>query len=176
MLSARNLLLEYDLAGAVATSKMKLIIDKMSRLFFYKKDKYFSVSFPFSVRTEENQLTEIASYSGKKVDFRSISAVMSILDNEHFRINPSPIDFYIESSRIDSIGLSLLEEIFQFEPSYIRYDKDSDNENGKLHPLYHVDINYSTYGTYKLGFDDGITTGYLENLINVNTECSFIKD
>lgn len=176
MLSARNLLLEYDLAGAMSTSKMKLIVDKMSRLFFYKEDKYFSVSFPFSIQMSGDQITEIASYSGRKVDFRSISSVISILDSEHFKINPSPIDFYIESHRADSLGLSLLEEIFQFEPSYIRYDKDLENEKGKFHPLHHVDINYSTSGTYKLGLDNAITTDYIENLINVNTECSYIRD
>ncbi len=176
MLSARTLLLDYDVGVVTTTSRMKLIVDKMSRLFFYKNDKYFSVSFPFSIQTRKNQLTEISSYSGKKVDFRSISAVISILESENFKINPSPIDFYIEANKPDSIGLSLLEEILQFEPSYIRYDKDSQHEKGKLHPLHHFDINYSTYGAYKLGLEDHITPDYMENLINLNTECSFIRD
>ena len=176
MSASRNLLLEYELGALVATSKMKLVIDRMSRLFFFGEAKYFSISFPFSVQINDNKITSIASYSGKEVDFRSISSVVSILENEQFLINTSPIDFYVESSQIESIGLLLLEEIFQFEPGYVRYDNDPENANGKLHPEFHIDVNYSNYGTYKLGLSKNISIEYLENLINLNTDCSFITD
>ena len=36
--------------------KIVLIIDKMSRIFFFKEDKYISLSFPFSVRESSGQL------------------------------------------------------------------------------------------------------------------------
>jgi len=177
VISARNLLLDYDAGGMPITCRMKLIIDKMNRLFFHKENKYFSVSFPFStLLDEDNRVIEINSYSGKKVDFQSISGVISVLENEQFKLNPSPIDYYMNSNGVDSIGLELLEEIFRFEPSYIRYDYDPTNENGKLHPLYHVDINYSTYGTFKFGLNNEINLAYLENLLNTNTDCAYIID
>lgn len=174
---ARQLLLEIEASETKVSSNMKLIVDKMSRLFFYKDKKYFSVSFPFITTLDnENNIVELTTYTGKRLDSQSISAVISIIDSEQFKLNPSLIDFYLEPNGIESSGLMLLEEIFQFEPSYIRYDNDSDNEKGKLHPLNHLDINYSQYSTFKFGLPKEITSDYFENLQNIKTDCSFIID
>ncbi|WP_454046348.1 hypothetical protein [Chryseobacterium sp. Marseille-Q8038] len=176
MLGARQLLLDIDNEDA-SSSKMRLVIDKMSRLFFYKEKKYFSISFPFTVIYNEDQNIEINSYSGKKIDNKSISAIISIVDSPEFKLNPSLIDFYIEPNNIvDSNGLFLLEEIFMFEPSYVRYDNDPDNENGNLHPLNHIDLNYSQYSTFKIGLNQNISQIYFENLHNIKTDCSFLTD
>lgn len=176
VLAARQLLLDMDDDNVETVSSMRLVVDKMSRLFFYKEKKYFSISFPFTILLDGDNIAKLTSYTGKNLDNKSISAVISILDNEQFRLNPSLIDFYIEPNSIDSIGLFLLEEIFQSEPSYVRYDYDSDNEKGKLHPLSHLDINYSQYSTFKLGFHQEIDQEYFENLQNIKTDCSFIVD
>lgn len=170
------LLLEYEAGNMVINCKMKLIIDKMSRLFFYKDNKFFSVSFPFLVQSRGNKVIEISSYKGRKVDNQSISDIVSILDDEQFKLNPSLIDYYIESNILKVNGSSLLEEIFQFEPTYIRFDSDPINENGKLHPLFHLDINYSSYGTYKFGLNNAIVGDYFENLLNISTECAYLTD
>lgn len=175
VLSARILLLDYE-SQIPSSSNMRLVIEKMNRLFFYNEGKYFSISFPFNVLFDGDKITSITSYSGREVDSKSISAVISILENEQFIMNPSLIDFYIEPFGIDSSGLFLLEEIFQFEPSYIRYDHDIERENGKLHPLHHLDVNYSTYGTFKIGLNNAITHQYFEDLQNINTECYYITD
>lgn len=174
---ARQLLLAIETGETKVSSNMKLIVDKMSRLFFYKNKKYFSVAFPFITTLDnENNVIEFTTYTGKRLDNQSISAVISIIDSEEFKLNPSLIDFYIEPNGIESSGLLLLEEIFQFEPSYIRYDSDPDNEKGKLHPLNHLDINYSQYSTFKLGLTKEITFDYFENLQNIKTDCSFLID
>lgn len=148
----------------------------MNRLFFYKGNKYFSISFPFFVQIEGENVVEIATYSGKPLDFKTISAIISIIDSEEFRLNPSLIDFYIEPLSISYSGLFLLEEIFQFEPSYIRYDFDPLKENGKFHPLHHLDINYSTYGTYKLGLNHNIEKQDFEDTLNILSECSYLEE
>lgn len=176
VLAARQLLLDMDDDNIETVSSMRLVVDKMSRLFFYKEKKYFSISFPFTILLDGDNIAKLTSYTGKNLDNKSISAVISILDNEQFRLNPSLIDFYIEPNSIDSIGLFLLEEIFQSEPSYVRYDYDPDNEKGKFHPLNHLDINYSQYSTFKLGFHQEIDQAYFENLQNIKTDCSFIVD
>lgn len=174
--AARHLLLDNEKATTTPVSKMKLIVDKMSRLFFYKDNKYFSVAFPLTVITDKKKVTEITTYSGKKLDFVNISAVISILDSDYFKNSRSLIDFPIEPMSIEASGIYFLEEIMQFEPSYIRYDNDPENQNGKLHPLNHLDINYSQYGTYKLGLESTINGQYFENLQNINTDCSFVVD
>lgn len=175
-LSARQLLYNADAKDSTVNANMKLLVDKMSRLFFYKNQKYFSISFPFTILTKDNDVLEIATYSGKKLDNKSISAIISILDSEQFKLNPSLIDFFIEPGSIESSGLFILEEIFQFEPSYIRYDFAPENENGKLHPTNHIDINFSQYSTFKLGLLKSISQAYFENLQNTNTDCLFISD
>jgi hypothetical protein len=174
--SARNLLLDYDMGTSPTGGYMKLIVDKMSRLFFYaEKDYLFSVSFPFTVRIANGKIAAVASYSGKEVDNRSISHIISVLESEKFKLNHSLLDYYIETDTLDHEPFLLLEEILQFEPTYIRYDNDPRNEDGKLHPLHHLDINYSPYGTYKLGLDNAIADGYLEDMLNIETECFYIK-
>ncbi len=174
--AARQLLLNMKADDFEATSSMKLIVDKMSRLFFYKDKKYFSISFPFTMILDGDEIVALTSYTGKIVDHKSISAVISVLDNEQFRLNPSLIDFYVEPNSLDSSGLFLLEEIFQAEPSYIRYDYDPENEKGKLHPLHHLDINYSQSSTFKFGLKQEIAQSYFENLQDIKTDCSFIID
>ncbi len=174
--ATRQLLLNSDTSGTKVGAKMKLIIDKMSRLFLYKDKKYFSVSFPFVVEVEDFEVINLATYSGTQIDYQIISAVLSIIESEHFKRNPSLIDFFNEPEGIEYLGLQLLEEIYQFEPSYIRYDNDPEKENGKLHPINHLDINYSQYSTFKLGLQNEITTDYFENLQNIKTDCSFIID
>lgn len=173
--ATRYLLLNIETNGAECNSQLKLCIDKMSRLFFYKEKKYFSVSFPFSVQIDGNEITDINTFSGKSINSQSLSSVISILEDSSFKLNPSLTDYYIESDTAESIGIAILEEIFQSEPSYIRYDNDPTNENGKIHPLNHLDINYSSYGTYKIGLENEIKTIYFDNVLNIRTDCSFLK-
>jgi len=174
--AARQLLLENQGETITSISKMRLVVDKMSRLFFYRGNKYFSVAFPFTVVNDGGEVAKITTYSGKILDFGNISAVISILDSDYFIRHPSLIDFPIEPKSIEELGIYFLEEIMQFEPSYIRYDNDESNQNGRLHPLNHLDINYSQYGTYKLGLRNGINVEYFEDLQNTNTDCSFVVD
>lgn len=174
--SARNLLIDFEEIGAVVSEcKMKLVVDKMSRLFYFKEDKYFSVSFPFTVLIDKGHVIDIKTLSGKKVDNKSISAIISILEEEQFQLNPSLLDLYIASSELSSLGVELLEEIFQSEPCYIRYDNDPKNEKGALHPLNHLDINYSAYGSYKIGLSKVIPLANFEDVLNINTDCSFLQ-
>lgn len=174
--SARNLLLDYVVGKSPVCGYMKLVIDKMSRLFFYDENHIFSVSFPFTVFIGKNKVIEIASYSGREIDLKSISDMISILENDKFKLNHSLLDYFIDSEDyLDHETFLLLEEILQFEPTYIRYDNDPGKENGRLHPLHHLDINYSSYGTYKFGLGNAVVEGYLEDMLNIETECSYIK-
>jgi hypothetical protein len=173
--TTRYLLLNMETKDIECSSQLKLCIDKMSRLFFYKGKKYFSVSFPFSVQIDGNEIIDISTFSGKAINSKSLSSVISILDDTAFKINPSLTDYYIESDTAESIGIAILEEIFQSEPAYIRYDNDPANEKGKLHPLNHLDINFSSYGTYKIGLDNEIETMIFDNILNIRTDCSFLK-
>ena len=175
--SARQLLLNVQDPSGLSTSHLRLVVDKMSRLFFYKDNKYFSVSFPlFANIAGDNQVTELTTYSGCNLDSQVISSIISVIDDAAFRTDTSFINFFLNQDDSESSHLYLLEELFQFEPSYIRYDCDPENENGSVHPLHHLDINYSQYGTFKLGLSRGIASEYFEDIQNVKTDCTFLVD
>lgn len=173
--ATRYLLLNLPTDGIQCDTQMKLCIDKMSRLFFYRNKKYFSISYPFSVQVDENEITDISTLTGKSIDSKSLSSVISIIEDSSFKLNPSLTDYYMESDTAEYIGISILEEIFQSEPAYIRYDSDPENENGKIHPINHLDINYSSYGTYKLGLENEIESIFFDDILNIRTDCSFLK-
>lgn len=154
---------------------MKLVIDKMSRLFFYENLKYYSISFPFFISYDFNNYIKISTYSGKELTNKNISDIISILNSYEFSLNKSLIDYSIEpNSDIDFQSISILEEMFMLEPSYIRYDYDQDNENGNIHPLNHLDLNYSQYSTFKLGLTETIDKDFFENIQNIKTDCLFL--
>jgi len=65
--------------------------------------------------------------------------------------------------------------LIEFEPGYMRYDFDEKNDNGKIHPLHHLDINYSNNATYKLGLEAKLTPELFLDLINKETDCFFLS-
>ena len=175
--SLRLLLLNYEIPSDKSSSFFRLKIDKMSRLFFYKERKFYSIAFPFNITLdEENNIIQITTLSGEEIDNKIISSSISVLMNDKFRLQPSPVDFWVETDSGDLKGLSLLEEIFITESGYIRYDHDEENENGKLHPLHHVDINYASYSTYKFGLDGPIIDTKFESIIDILSDCSYLRD
>ena len=66
--------------------------------------------------------------------------------------------------------------LLSMELGYIRYDYDPEHENGKFHPLHHLDINYSSKGTYKLGMNNKIQINDFVDLLDVKKECRYIKE
>jgi len=175
LFSARFLLLNINSTTPNCSCKLRVIIDKMSRLFFYKNDKYYSISFPFSITIENEQIIQLRTQSGMNVDFANLSSAISIIEHDAFKLNPSAIEFWLEGDAHYEIGLLLIEQIFQTEPAYIRYDIDEKNQNGRIHPLIHLDVNYSSYGTYKLGLEKNIDDSIFESIMNINTNCSYLS-
>src|SRR5690606_19360766 len=75
--AAKLLILDIDTTGMRCTSGFKLIVDKMSRLFFLRERKYYSIAFPMTV-TEYKGRIEIRTYSGGAVNNENISAATSV--------------------------------------------------------------------------------------------------
>lgn len=91
------------------------------------------------------------------------------------------IDVYSEllesfdiSNSIDEHNLwALFTSLYAYEPGYIRYDYDPENENGHVHPRYHLDINYSKRGTYKIGLWENMTIDSFTELLDLSTDCYY---
>ena len=69
---------------------------------------------------------------------------------------------------------SLVMRLLSMELGYIRYDYDAEHENGTLHPLYHLDVNCSSKGTYKLGVNRKMKREDFIDLLDINTNCKYI--
>lgn len=164
-------------------STLKLKFDKSMRLFFYSKNKFFSVAYPFLVSIQDEKVIVIRTFNGNNLDSYAISSALAILQDDNFIRNPSLTEFYIgwnnthlSDSDIDiDLGIAILEAIFQFEPSYIRYDYDEKYEKDKKHPLNHFDICYSSHGTFKIGLEKRIDSAFFEDILDLNTDCIYIK-
>lgn len=176
LFSARLLLLESEIDSEKNPAYLKLIVEKMSRLFFYTENKYFSIAFPFKMLIVDNCISNLQTHSGFEIDNQIISESLSILLDGQFALKPSLVDYLWRTDETDNPGIYLLEQIFQFEAAYIRYDIDPKNENKKLHPLIHFDVNYSSQGTYKLGLESKIIAAGFENLLNIQTDCYFLSE
>lgn len=172
--SLQAFLITYDTKGVDIHVRMKLVIDKMSRLFFYKADKFFSIAFPFNIICEDDNILEIRSYSGIFINNKVVAGLLSILNEVNFKQNMFFGSYQNYEDSIDNSSFDILEEILSSEPAYIRYDCDIKNAKGKLHPAYHLDINYSSAGTFKIGLNEHISESFFEDIQNINTDCRYI--
>ena len=177
MEAIRYILLNPKISKEDSKGKMILKIDKMSRLFFFTNDKYYSIVFPFFTQKEE----ETYRFSFKnmiEIDSRLISQVISIIKCDEFKANCSldfvaPICDYEEEC--DENFWIFLRELLLMEDGYIRYDYDEKNENGAMHPLNHYDLFYSSNATFKIGLNSKLEKHDFTDLLNTNTDCRYIK-
>lgn len=163
-----------------------ILIDKTSRIFLFEESKIFSISFPLQINLDKNHviflgvpltsgLLSIASSVLKDFDERKsvVELIEKIFENEE----------YNELLNADQQIIGELIGLFiSYEAGYIRYDYDLENYEkykllGKpnLHPLNHLDINYSSYATYKLGIKNKLDIKTFLDCLNPNTDCWFFK-
>ncbi|MCM1363191.1 MAG: hypothetical protein NC235_15065, partial [Clostridiales bacterium] len=69
---------------------------------------------------------------------------------------------------------TLITVLLSYEVGYIRYDYDDVHENGKLHPLNHFDVNYSTNTTYKIGANKKLDIELFLKLLDITSECLYL--
>tara|TARA_R110002033_G_scaffold166133_2_gene204549 strand:+ start:1276 stop:1908 length:633 start_codon:yes stop_codon:yes gene_type:complete len=179
MNSLKYMLLNQNIKKERVRGEIILIIDKMSRLFFVKDKKCFSIVFPFSVKYED-----VFSFSFKNrmnIDGRLTSEVISFINDSDFESNCS-IEFassiyeYQESN--DDSYWDLIRELLLMEGGYLRYDHDPNNyekhNKSDVHPLNHFDLFYSSNATFKIGLKGIIEPAEFIDLLNVKTVCKFI--
>lgn len=124
------------------------------RLFVFLENKYFSIKFPFKIKIEE----EIKFYINN-IELNSI--ILSAIRYAFLNISNSIRDILSQiKEEYEQINKDEIEEIIivmlLLDDGYLRYDHDAKNENGKLHPLDHLDIFY-TNNSVKLGLKDKLS-------------------
>jgi hypothetical protein len=159
-----------------------IAIDKMSRVFYRIENKYFSIAFPFYLEQIEQEYRIYDNNSDVEIDNKMLSIITRIIHNFDFdEVSVEKIydDFCrdiceeYEYSIIES-AWKVMTRMLAMELGYIRYDMDEEHENGELHPLNHLDVNYSSNCTYKLGLHSKIEIDDLIDILDIKKKCGFI--
>lgn len=163
-----------------------ILIDNMSRLFIMEDNKFFSIAFPFQINAEKNQV----SFLSTPISLGTLSIITSVLsdfDEKKSIVELTDIildndEYKVLLKEDQQIIEELIEYLLSYEVGYVRYDYDPDNykkysELGKanVHPLNHLDINYTSNATYKLGLKSSINIREFLDCLNSTTDCWFVK-
>lgn len=174
--------------------KLTIYTDKMRRCFFSIKDsraevyKHFSFNFPFQIY-KEYEIFKLQTLSGEVcIESAHIAILRAICANGGFDekdcrygllldfsqlVETTIVDLGLEMQYYERALNQILMELFTFEPSYIRFDYDEKNENGRIHPLNHLDIFYTQSSTFKLGCEQLDINKFID-ILNIETECRHI--
>lgn len=164
-------------ADAIA-GRMKLHISKMSRVFFFKENKYYSMAFPFTVE-EINGKLSFSSADIDDIDNYITSKVLSVINDKNSS-DGSLWAFFEPLLEIEDQNLApgfwpFFKMLLTYEDGYIRYDVDPIRVNGDKHPLHHFDIFYSNNPTFKIGLRENISNDSMIDLLDRSTDCHFIR-
>lgn len=160
-----------------------IYVDKMSRVFYYSENKVTTFQFPFSI-VEENDRINVR-YNQFELDSKTTSILLSVFTAyDHIRISRESAfdtydevmkDFEISDNGYRTLCWGLVEFLLSFEAGYLRYDIDEKREDPTHHPLNHLDVYYSNKCTFKLGLPKRINHPDLINILNINTDCAYLK-
>lgn len=175
--------LQEDLANSeipAGNIKLSIYVDKMSRVFIQTVDRMQSFIFPFSIRVvgnhyqvffEQDILTS-SICSVLSSTFQNISEASSI-DTVIDQYWESLADLNVPQADINLCNKVLI-YLLSFEPGYLRYDHDVLREKKRVHPVDHIDVNYSNEGTFKLGLNDSINLECLIKILDLRESCPTI--
>ncbi|BCC55132.1 hypothetical protein PDQ74_04895 [Bacillus cereus group sp. Bc005] len=187
LLEAIPLLTYGEIEERTDANQIILRIDKMKRLFFVLDEKIFSFNFPFSVEivTEQSNPIIYDSITNLEISGINLAILKSAFEEIFFeKESQGVLDLETELLHImDSFEMKpnkdqiweILKKLLVFESGYLRYDYDEIHENGKLHPLNHLDINYSSDSTFKIGISNKISSDTFIDILDINTNCYFLS-
>ncbi len=159
-------------------------VDKMSRIFVFEEKRYYSCNFPFAIHVDDDTMkivfdnefeidTQILSYITSSTNNNNLSSIDKISEELYERV-------FDENNDEDIINLyynrciRVISKLLSFEIGYLRCDYDDITPDEEVHPLNHIDVNFTTSATYKLGLSDKITPEKLIDLIDGYTKCAQI--
>lgn len=150
--------------------------EKTHRAYVVNQDghKIISFGFEFSLKVNHPDLTDPTNairsirYYGKEGEItpQNISEAISMVHS----LDSSNNSLYKEINFGDEDNLAwgskiLFEYVLMKEPSYLRFDHDTMGYKEWVHPLNHLDVNYSG-GTYKIGLKSQIDIKEIFHLFN----------
>lgn len=150
---------------------IKVCKNKINRLFvFLDSNKFVSIQFPFDIIKVSDQLN--FKFKGIDIDSKLISEGLGLLaqldDDKYHDIR------YILNSEDDEINqntYNVLGSLALLDFGYLRFDHDPKNEKGDIHPLNHLDVNYSKNGTFKIKLASKLSIQNFEDVFDKDKPC-----
>ncbi|EKK13931.1 hypothetical protein ACIN5162_3550 [Acinetobacter baumannii OIFC0162] len=139
--------------------------------------------FDFDVCVEFNFGQEIIDLNDLYIIIRCVEKVKEEINNG-IDLLSDDIRALIDEVLIQDLNLSsnqeykykkLLNHMFFQEDGYLRFDYDEENSNGHLHPLNHLDINYSNSSTFKLGLKARVDFHTFWDILRSDTNCFYLE-
>lgn len=169
---AEILLYHHDKRVHSTTNGFDLILftSGASRVIVRKKNGFNCMVMPFKVIEEGEVLSLVIEEFSEIVDGKLISIMKNAL-NTVLKSGISADEIAIGIS--ESFGLDVVQscrycDIFfhlvSEDHGYFRFDDDAENENGNIHPRFHLDFFLKNSSTLKIGLDRQIS---LETVISM---------
>lgn len=176
----------FDVENDIPTNtkfKVTISINKMNRIFYILENKIFSVQFPFYVEVEGEKLTRIYdAKTGLDIDAILLSILIGIFEktkNDNFSFEGFFDEVMYNENNLLNVNVDQLWEIVKFistyDLGYLRYDYDKKHQNGLLHPINHLDICLDTAVAYKIGLEKPLNYEVFKDILDMTTNCYFLK-
>ncbi len=164
------------------TARLKIVINKMKRVFYYLDTKMFSIVLPFSIKKVKAQIDIYDNLNDNLViDNKIIAILISIFEsalNNDYRFFEILDEHCLENNITNCEKEYLSQIIYKLlftEYGYVRYDDDIKREKSKIHPRFHFDLNATPNATFKIGIDKAISLDQFIDILDITTECKYIK-
>lgn len=157
--------------------KMIVCTGRMHRIFVESEGKVFSTALPFSVKKSDG-FYACTLRSGIDLSSKLTSEVIAALSTTSSFRNIEILGFADDIMGVSDDPNTLwaaLSELINSDDGYLRFDHDPDREDGRRHPLNHIDIFFSQSATFKLGIDERLEIDAFSDLLNVQTDCHYLS-
>lgn len=159
-------------------SVFNVVLHENRAFVIFNRDKYVSIYFPFGFSDQEDRF-----YLNKyPIDTKRISHLRTILDSikeeGSFLGGMKTCNDNIlatDPEYVTDEDKDVFSEICMIEAGYLRFDYDLKSANGKIHPLNHLDINYSKNATFKIGLHEKMRPEKFFHFLNNSKERFFIE-
>lgn len=166
---------------------------KIQRLFlinkypdYTEKEMYTiqSFVFPFSLKTESDEIKAIYSSSSLSLEFdhailSQVLSIINIIDEGELTWGDTWVEELMKllygdiSISTDKI-FYLVNELLTFDFGYLRFDNDPKSE-GDNHPRYHIDTHMDNRATFKIGFHNKIEIQEFIDLLDNSSKVRYIE-
>lgn len=155
--------------------------DGTNRAYIVGQDKIVSFAYdmnPKIVTTDASPYLILKTKHGHELSHKELSD-MKVLAQE---MGKKKSDYlYVaneiddEENPLDEDSYRIFEHILLTEPSYLRFDHDTEHQDTVEHPTNHIDVNFSSDYSYKIGLEKQINLDELVDILSKKTRCRILK-